>query len=144
MGYFMMDHQSRVPLYEQLKRQVLRGAALGLIAVDEALPSVRQLASELGINPNTVQKAYRELEREGLIYTVPGRGSFLAENTAPFAQVQAYVQSQLQPLLEALWKQGMDVDGMEDCLMEALLHFKKSLGRKMHTKNEEERHDSKH
>ena len=77
MFSFTIDQHSRVPLFAQLKEQVLILAARGLLAADEQMPSVRQVAADLGINPNTVQKAYRELEREGLIYSVPGRGSFL-------------------------------------------------------------------
>ena len=78
MVYPEINLQSGVPLYLQLKRSFHRMAALGLIKPHEQLPSVRQLATELGINPNTVQKAYRELEQENLIYAVSGKGNFLA------------------------------------------------------------------
>lgn len=79
MVYPEINLQSGVPLYQQLKRSFQRMAALGLIQPHQQLPSVRQLAMELGINPNTVQKAYRELEQEGLIYAVPGKGNFLSD-----------------------------------------------------------------
>jgi len=78
MVYPEINYQSGVPLYQQLKRSFQRMAALGLMDPDQQLPSVRQMAAELGINPNTVQKAYREMEQEGLIYAVPGRGNFLS------------------------------------------------------------------
>ena len=81
---FSVDFQSRVPIYEQLYRSVARMASVGALEKDEALPSVRSLAEELGINPNTVQKAYAMLEHDGILYSVPGKGSFLSgdENAA--------------------------------------------------------------
>ncbi len=64
------------PIYEQVKDGMRRLIITGAIGADEKLPSVRELASSLAINPNTIQRAYRELESEGYIYTVPGKGAF--------------------------------------------------------------------
>ena len=75
---FTLDYKSRKPLYDQLCESVERLAACGVLEEGSRLPSVRAMAEELAINPNTVQKAYRILEREGIIQTVPGKGSFLA------------------------------------------------------------------
>lgn len=75
---FVLDYKSRLPIYEQLYRSITRMAALGAMEPGEALPSVRALAQELGVNPNTVQKAYQMLERDGIIFSVQGKGSFLA------------------------------------------------------------------
>lgn len=75
-----LDMQSRKPIYEQLKEQISKLMVLGILTADEKLPSVRSLARDVGINPNTVQKAYQELERDGILYTVPGKGSFIAGN----------------------------------------------------------------
>jgi len=74
---FMIDPRSKAPIYEQLKEQLRWQITMGFLAPGEALPSVRSLSSELGINPNTIQKAYREMEQEGLIDSRPGRGSFV-------------------------------------------------------------------
>ena len=80
---FFLDQKSRYPIYEQLYQSVTRMAALGVLEPEEQLPSVRALAQELGVNPNTVQKAYQMLEHDGVIVSVPGKGSFLAkEGTA--------------------------------------------------------------
>lgn len=76
---FVLELQSRVPIYEQMKRKIMELVVLGVLQTDEQLPSVRSLARELGVNPNTVQKAYQELEREGVLYSVTGRGSFVAD-----------------------------------------------------------------
>ena len=66
------------PIYRQIFDEVVRGSALGTIQPDECLPSIRQLASELRVNPNTVKQAYRELERDGVVYVRRGQGTYLA------------------------------------------------------------------
>ena len=75
-----LDLQSRRPIYEQLIHGLLELVSLGVLVPDTQLPSVRSMARDLGINPNTVQKAYQELERSGIIYSVAGKGSFIAPN----------------------------------------------------------------
>jgi GntR family transcriptional regulator len=70
---------SRVPIYQQLVRQVREAIARGEFRSDERLPSVRQLADELAVNPNTVAKAYTELERDGTLVSRPGLGMFVAQ-----------------------------------------------------------------
>ena len=67
-----IDLQSRVPLYEQLQEQIIRLSMLGILDENQQLPSVRALAREVGVNPNTVAKAYQQLEQQGIIYTVSG------------------------------------------------------------------------
>ena len=64
-----IDLQSRVPLYEQLQEQIIRLSMLGILDENQQLPSVRALAREVGVNPNTVAKAYQQLEQQGIIYT---------------------------------------------------------------------------
>lgn len=73
-----IDYKDRRPLYQQLMERIEELALSGLIQPDEQLPSVRSLAVELAINPNTIQRAYGELEKKGVVYSVPGCGSFLA------------------------------------------------------------------
>ncbi|RAI80563.1 GntR family transcriptional regulator [Macrococcoides goetzii] len=72
-----IDNRSRIPIYEQLVNGFKLQIMNGVLQADDQLPSVRQLAQELTINPNTIQKAYRELERLGYTYSVPGKGSFV-------------------------------------------------------------------
>src|SRR5271167_1960832 len=74
-----VDPRSGVPIYLQIVEQVKRSVALGVLQVGEQLPTVKQLALDLTINPNTVAKAYRDLEREQVIETAPGRGSFVRQ-----------------------------------------------------------------
>ena len=75
---FELDVRSRKPIYEQLTDKVKELIMHGILQADEQLPSVRILSSQLTVNPNTIQKAYRELEREGYIYSLQGKGSFVA------------------------------------------------------------------
>lgn len=104
---FQIDPLSRTPVYEQLKSQVLRLASLGLLEENEQMPSVRQLAADLGINPNTVQKAYRELEREELIITVPGKGSFLAAPEIHREKIKEEIQSSMHQICEEAAVSGL-------------------------------------
>jgi len=76
---FHIDINSTVPLYEQLKQQIIELQLLDLLKTDDALPSVRTLARELGINPNTVSKAYSELEQQSVIYSIAGKGCYVQE-----------------------------------------------------------------
>ena len=73
-----IDNASNRPVYQQIIDQVKRDIALGRLIKDEKLPTVRQLARQLAINPNTIAKAYRQLESEGIIVTKPGSGAFIA------------------------------------------------------------------
>lgn len=72
-----IDVRSRVPIYEQLQANIRLLILQGTLKKDEKLPSVRELSSMLTINPNTIQKAYKALERDGFIYSVSGRGNFV-------------------------------------------------------------------
>ena len=73
-----IDHASGRPVYQQIIDQIKRDIALGRLTLEEKLPTVRQLAARLEINPNTIAKAYRQLEQEGIIVTKPGAGAFVA------------------------------------------------------------------
>ncbi len=77
--WFHVDPAGGIPIYLQLINQVKRAAASGLLKAGDQMPSVRELAVELTVNPNTVARAYQELEREGIIKTVRGVGTFMAE-----------------------------------------------------------------
>ena len=75
-----LNYRDSKPIYEQIKEGLRRLVVTGALSAGEKLPSVRELASQLAINPNTIQRAYRELENEGYIYTLVGKGTFVAEN----------------------------------------------------------------
>jgi GntR family transcriptional regulator len=99
---FAIDTRSRVPIYEQLGQNILSLVASGALAPDDQLPSVRNLARELGINPNTVQRAYQELESQGIIYQAAGRGSFVAPSQhLTGALVRRRLEALRTPVLDA-------------------------------------------
>lgn len=76
---FTIDYTSREPIYEQLYHNVLRLISIGVLEPKQQLPPVRQLALQLNVNPNTVSKAYKALEQDGIIYSVVGKGSFISD-----------------------------------------------------------------
>ena len=113
---FVIDPRSKAPIYEQLREQLRWQITMGFLAPDEALPSVRSLSAELGINPNTIQKAYREMEQEGLIYSRPGRGSFVTPATGEQRRRQ---QEGQMALLEQEIRKAKDM-GIRRAELEAL------------------------
>lgn len=79
MGLIQLNYRDAKPIYEQIKEGLKHLLISRAIKTGEKLPSVRELAASLAINPNTIQRAYKELENEGYIYTVSGKGTFAAE-----------------------------------------------------------------
>ena len=73
-----INYQDKRPIYEQVVERFRQLIVMGVLKEDEKIPSVRNLAIDLSINPNTIQKAYQELERQGYVYTVKGRGNFVS------------------------------------------------------------------
>ena len=100
---FQIDPSARIPIYEQIINNVIKMASLGVLKPGDKLPPVRILAQDLGINPNTAAKAYRDLENKGYIYSTVGRGSFLSEQaTQNFAQKQMAVDKFTEACREAV------------------------------------------
>ncbi len=98
-----IDYQDARPIYEQIVEQYKKLILMGALTPDEQMPSVRSLAVELSTNPNTVQKAYSELERQGFIYTVKGRGAFVQKN-------EMLVQSKKEELVDAILALAMEAE----------------------------------
>ncbi|MCL2588825.1 MAG: GntR family transcriptional regulator [Oscillospiraceae bacterium] len=79
---YQIDNQSRQAVYEQIVRQVEKYVLIGVLCGGDKMPSVRNLSIQLNVNPNTVQRAYTELERAGVLVTAPGRGAYVSEQGA--------------------------------------------------------------
>lgn len=107
---FSIDSRSRTPIYEQLKQNIIANVASGALAADDQLPSVRVLARDLGVNPNTVQKAYQELEQAGFIYQAAGRGSFIAPNEALTQSLTTKYINQLRELISEAAKANVALE----------------------------------
>ena len=73
-----LDYHSRTPIYEQIKEQIVLDLSRGVLKKDDQLPSLRQLSAHLGLNINTVKRALSELEAQGVIYTIAGKGVFVS------------------------------------------------------------------
>lgn len=95
-----LDYADRRPIYEQVVEKMKDLILLGVLETDSQLPSVRELAMDLSINPNTVQRAYAELERQGVIYCVKGRGNFVAGISALKDKHKEEMKSQLSELVK--------------------------------------------
>ena len=95
-----LNYRDPTPIYQQIKDGIRRLIATGVIQEGEKLPSVRALASQLAINPNTIQRAYNELEAEEIILSIPGKGSFAAEKTDRNALRKAELLQQLKGVLQ--------------------------------------------
>lgn len=109
---FDIDLQSRAPIYEQLYKKTVELIIKGVLKENEQLPSVRSLAKELGVNPNTVSKAYQELERNKIIYSVSGRGSFVAK--ASDSSIKDYILADFdEKAVEAL-KRGITKNELKE------------------------------
>ncbi len=102
-----IDKQSRVPVYEQIKTQILTLINLGIFKPDTKLPSIRQISAETGVNVNTVKKAFNELEIGGIIYTVPGTGSFVSEEAPGNSAVKEKAKKDISASLETARSIGL-------------------------------------
>ncbi|SFM02115.1 GntR family transcriptional regulator [Gracilibacillus orientalis] len=116
---FELDLRSRKPIYEQLVDRLKQLIINNVLEKDEKLPSVRVLAQQLSINPNTIQKAYRELEIQGYIYSVKGKGSFvnhimMADSSAEIKKVKEQLKKNIS---EALFL-GVSVEELEKLITE--------------------------
>ncbi len=117
MSIIVVDVKSRIPIYEQIIASVKESVVSGLMTADEPLPSVRSLAGELAINPNTIQKAYSELERQGIVYSVPGRGSFVSSDTASIEkQHRETIFNNLNNLIDEAMKAGIEISEIKNLL----------------------------
>jgi GntR family transcriptional regulator len=117
------------PIYLQIMEEVRRAIALGLVEADEPLPSVRQLATDLRINPNTVQQAYRELERDGLVYARRGRGTFVAELRSTKRERQVLAREVAERAVRDAYGRGLTVEELVEAVRR-LAETEKRAGRK--------------
>jgi GntR family transcriptional regulator len=112
---FHLDSRSGVPPYQQLVQQVRRALRLGLLVTGDQLPTVKDVVARLAINPNTVLKAYRELEHAGLVAARPGLGTFVTE-TRPDSRLAAHapLRRELQRWIGKARTAGLDDESIDD------------------------------
>ncbi len=106
----LLDYRDKRPIYEQIVDKLERLIVGGGLEANYKMPSVRSLALELSVNPNTIQRAYAQLEQEGYIYTVSGRGSFVAHECEWRSGKVAEVTKALEEILVKAKEAGMDLE----------------------------------
>lgn len=114
-----LNYRDSRPIYEQIRDGLRKLIVTGALSADEKLPSVRALAAQLAINPNTIQRAYNELEGEGYIYSVPGKGSFAAANAGADSARRAELLTQVRELLSELRYLGVSQQELLNLVKEA-------------------------
>lgn len=132
----LIDYKDRRPIYEQVSDKLRDLMLRGILEQDSQLPSVRSLATDLSINPNTIQRAYTELERQGFIYSVKGRGSFVSANTGLKDLKKKEICGKLEILVDDAKSIGITMVEFQECVMN--LYGSDGKGKKL---NPEENRD---
>lgn len=120
---FSIDLTSRIPIYEQIYEKIVGLIISGTLSENDQLPSVRSLAKSTGVNPNTVAKAYQELERNCVIYSVPGRGSFVSAQN--FDEFRKKVMSDFDSAVNEAFDKGVSPDDLKVRIDTLHLSFRK-------------------
>lgn len=106
----LIDYKDTRPIYEQVVDKFKVLIVRGIMDTNEKMPSVRNMAVDLSINPNTIQRAYAELERQGYIYTVKGKGNFVSDSTDLIQKYKEEIMLQLREICRAAMEIGMTED----------------------------------
>ena len=115
---FEIDSRSRIPIYEQIKNQMITCIRIGIYKADEQLPSIRSVSLQTGINVNTVKRAFADLEDEGIIYTLVGRGSFVSADAADNTSIARKALRDIEPDLRSLKSKGVTKDSILELIDE--------------------------
>lgn len=117
-----LNYRDSRPIYEQIKDGLRKMIVTGAMAQDEKLPSVRALATQLSINPNTIQRAYNELENEGYIYSVAGKGSFVSGTADADEARRVSLKADVTALLNELRYLGVTAEEVMTLIKEVYEH----------------------
>ena len=109
---FAVNYKDPRPIYDQIKAGLRQMMAAGTLPSGARVPSVRELAGELTVNPNTIQRAYRELEAEGFLVSVPGRGSFVADDFSVDTEAVRSLLKELDETVQALLDAGLQKEDL--------------------------------
>ncbi len=118
MAIITIEPSDPRPIYQQIMDEIRRALVVGSLRADDPLPSVRRLAADLRVNPNTVQQAYRELEREGVAYVRRGMGTFVAGLSSLAEERRRLAKSLAERSLREAYRHGLGVDDLVTALQQ--------------------------
>ncbi len=119
----VLDYKDRRPLYEQITERFQELMLKGVLPEEAQLPSVRSLATELAINPNTIQRAYGELERQGYIYSVKGKGSFVSD----YGRIRQKQKAEWEKEFDAAVKRGFFLGAEKEEMAERIYSMEQRM-----------------
>lgn len=119
---FTVDKMSTIPIYEQLETQIKKFVLSGLLSPGDSLPSVRTIATDLSVNPNTVQRAFADLNRDGITVSVPGKGNFVTKEANDVLKSQAVGRlEKLTDLVSSISKSGVSREEILDAVEKGII-----------------------
>lgn len=116
----ILDYKDRRPIYEQIIENFQQMILCGALRPGEAMPSVRSLAMELSLNPNTIQRAYQELERNGYIHTIKGKGSFVSDNEEAVENKKSEIYEQMKGIISKGVSSGIEKEELTSMWNQAM------------------------
>ncbi len=122
----LMDYKDRRPIYEQVMEKFQQMILCGALQPDSPMPSVRSLAMELSLNPNTIQRAYQELERQGYIYTLKGKGSFVSNSLQAADHKRQEIQEEMEKCVTNALLAGVTDEELRNMLETSIETVKKN------------------
>lgn len=119
-----IDYKSRLPVYEQIKNQLMTLIQLGVLKPDQQLPSIRSLSSETGVNVNTVKRAIQDLEEMGVIYSVPGKGSFVSEDAFANSRIKEKAVDEIRHAIVSAIPKGITKEDITEIVEKIFMEVK--------------------
>ena len=119
-----IDYKSRLPVYEQIKNQLVTLIQLGVLRPDQQLPSIRSLSSETGVNVNTVKRAIQDLEEMGVIYSVPGKGSFVSEDAFSNSRIKEKAVDEIRHAIVSAIPKGITKEDITEIVEKIFMEVK--------------------
>lgn len=113
-----IDVKSRLPVYEQIKNQIMMLIKIDILQPNSQLPSIRSLSNEISVNVNTVKRAFSDLEDMGVIYSVPGKGSFISDNAFSNTRIKEKAMKELTQAINEAIPKGVTKDDIKELLEE--------------------------
>jgi len=128
--HFLIDAHNGIPIFDQIARQMKFAVARGVLRSGEMVPSVRELSKQLAVNPNTVARAYRDLQNDGVLATVRGTGLEVTENAKSICQAdrESLIRDRLESVLQEARQSGLSATAIKQNVNDLLQNLSQSEG----------------